>query len=148
MKEIAVQLIAAFFGSMGFALMFNINRKYLLTASFNGILCWSIYLIAQKVAGNLFLSSFLAALSVSVVSEVQARITKSPSTSFYVSGLIPLIPGSSLYYMINGLALGDQSASDFYGKNLIWTILGIAAAFACVISTIHFVRKVKRGNRV
>lgn len=143
MREIILQLAAAFFGSMGFALMFNINKKYLLFASLNGVLCWGIYLIVQKQTGNIFLSSFAATMAVTIVSEIQARIVKCPSTPFYISGLIPLIPGSSLYYMISGIAAGDQAAFSLYGRNLIWTLLGIAAAFGCLISTIHLLRNIR-----
>ena len=144
MRDVILQLAAAFFGSMGFALLFNINRKYLIFASLNGVLCWGIYLIVQNRSGNLFLSSFAATMVVTIVSELQARIVKCPSTPFYISGLIPLIPGSSLYYMISGIAAGDRAAFAMYGKNLIWTLLGIAAAFGCLISTIHLIRNIRK----
>ena len=145
MSGIILQIAAAFFGSMGFAMMFNVNKKHLLTASVNGILCWAVYLICERAFGNIFLSSFSATLAVTIVSEIQARVIKCPSTPFYISGLIPLIPGSSLYYMINGIAVGDAAAFALHGKNLIWTLLGIAAAFGCLISTIHLIRNIRKG---
>ena len=50
---------------------------------------------------------FFAAAAVTVYSEVFARILKTPTTTFLVSSIVPLIPGGSLYYTMN-YALNEQ----------------------------------------
>lgn len=143
MTEIVKELLTAFFGSVGFALLFNINKKHLLIASLNGVLCWGIYLLCREFSENTFLPSFFATLVVTAVAEVQARAFKCPSTPFYIIGLIPLIPGSSLYYMIAAIARDDHSSFAAYAGTLLWTVLGIAAAFGFLVSAIHLARNLK-----
>ena len=43
---------------------------------------------------------FAAAFFLGIYSELMARKTKSPSTLYLVVGMIPLIPGAALYYMM------------------------------------------------
>ena len=44
MQTIQIQLAAAFFGSLGFSIMFRVRGKLLLPASLGGLFTWSIYL--------------------------------------------------------------------------------------------------------
>ena len=41
-----LQLLMAFFGSAGFAIMFHLRRNFLIIASFGGLLTWLVYLIS------------------------------------------------------------------------------------------------------
>ena len=46
MEEYIIQLAAAFAGSLGFAMLFNIRgKKKLLVSSFGGMLAWAVYLM-------------------------------------------------------------------------------------------------------
>ena len=42
-----LQLLMAFFGSAGFAIMFHLRRNFLMIASFGGLLTWLVYLICD-----------------------------------------------------------------------------------------------------
>ena len=50
---------------------------------------------------------FLSMVTISIYAEVFARIEKTPTTTFLVPSVIPLIPGSALYYTMN-YALNEQ----------------------------------------
>ncbi len=41
-----IQIITAYIGSLGFALLFNIKKERILYASIGGIITWCIYLIS------------------------------------------------------------------------------------------------------
>ena len=96
--EYIVQLISAFFGSMGFALLFNIKRQHLIIGSLGGFISWGVYLIVFALCNNEPVGYFFGALAANLYSEIIARIIKTPTTTILVSSLIPLIPGGALYY--------------------------------------------------
>lgn len=103
----ALQLLYAVLGSIGFALIFNVKTKRLLWAGVGGFVCWGTYLLTMYFSKNIFLSAFLSALVCGLYGEVFARILKAPTTIFMISAVIPLIPGSSLYYTMQYAVLSD-----------------------------------------
>ncbi len=107
MIDVILQLTYAFVGSLGFALLFNIKLKRLLPASLGGMLAWGVYLLINYLIGNLFFAVFSASAFAAFYSEISARILKAPTTVFTIPALIPLVPGSSLFYTMQNAVLSD-----------------------------------------
>ena len=95
-----IQVVAAFFGSLGFALLFNLRGRWLFFTALGGGLSCFIYLISGSFISHYERQYFAAAFFLGIYSELMARKTKSPSTLYLVVGMIPLIPGAALYYMM------------------------------------------------
>ena len=43
--DMLIQLVTAFTGSLGFALLFHVRKEKLLLASLGGLLAWGVYLL-------------------------------------------------------------------------------------------------------
>lgn len=97
----------AFLACVGFCLVFEVKRiRYIIVASLNGSLCWAVYLILQSAGYDV--ACYLAAtIAVALVAEIFARVYKCPATIFLVIGIIPLVPGSGVYYAMHNLISGD-----------------------------------------
>lgn len=139
-------LIPAFFGSMGFLLLFNVKWRHLFIASLNGAAGWIVFLLIQQMGGSLFLSSLAGTLVASTIAEFLARARKAPSTVFYIGGIIPMVPGSNLYYMVEAFMSSDMVKAGEQGLALIWTMLGIAVGAATVLGIIWTIRKAKKDR--
>ena len=100
---IVIQLITGALGSVGFGILFHMKKKYLPLAAAGGFISWMVFLLGKGLWGNVFLPSLLAGFIVDVYAEILARICKETSTSFFVTSVIPLIPGSTLYYCMNSI---------------------------------------------
>ena len=85
----AVQIAAAFFGSLGFALLFGLRRRYLLPASLGGMLSWGLYLLLDHLLSSPFLACFAASAFSTVYAELLARLMHSPTTLFVIPAVIP-----------------------------------------------------------
>ena len=59
--SILIQLLTAFLGSLGFALVFGMRRRYLFCASLGALLGWGVYLGAEALLASSFLPPLLAA---------------------------------------------------------------------------------------
>jgi len=131
--EYFVQMITACLGSVGFAILFNIRREKLFLASLGGLLCWGVYLLAGTVVAQEVPRCFASAVVVTIYAEILARKVKCPATVFLVTGMVPLIPGSALYYTMN-YALNEQW--DLFMKKAFYTLeLALALALGIIAVT-------------
>lgn len=142
MKEILIQLSAAFLGSLGFALLFGIARRHALWAALGGLLAWGVYLAMHAWAPGVFLPNLAAALFSSAYAEGMAHLRKCPATLFLVPAVVPLVPGSSLYYAMDAVVNGDYASAAAYGHSTLGCALAIAAGIS-VISVLHQLREAK-----
>ena len=100
-------LIAAFLGTLGFAIVFKLKGKYLIYISVCGFFNYAIYLTLLFFNFSEFLCATVATMFVAVVAELLARILKAPTVIFTIPGVVPIVPGSGLYYSVRFLLLRD-----------------------------------------
>lgn len=134
MKEILYQLLSAFVGSMGFALIFGMRRRYLFAASLGALLGWGVYLLIERFLSNSFLPPLLAAAFALSYSEIMAKALKAPATLFVVPAIIPLVPGGSLYYTMSYAVHRDMANARIYGTRTLESALAIAAGISFVLA--------------
>jgi len=135
------QILPAVGGSVAFALLFNCRTRYVLFAIAGGAISWGLYLIAESRFGlDVFGSSLVSALIGSLLAEICARRFKAPATLFLIPFVVPLIPGSSLFYAFSSL-LGE--AANPFALNTIKAVLGIAIGTGIIASlfSIKLIRK-------
>ena len=126
-----IELAAALFGTLGFALLFNVRGKKLFFATLGGLFSWTLFLFLGFLFENEVLRYFLVSMLVSVYGEVMARALKTPTTVFSVVCLVPLVPGSGLYYTMTNAFSGNLDA--FIGKASATLYLAAALSFGVVI---------------
>ena len=129
-----VECLAGAIGCIGFSILFNVHGKGITLCILGGIVCWGVYCLVEYLGGGELLASFLASFVVAIYSEVMARVRKCPAIGFLVLGLIPLIPGSSLYYTMNFAVRGDMASFGARGL-LTVEIAGLMAAGILLVST-------------
>ncbi len=132
MKDIIIQLLAAFFGGLGVALLFGMRVRHLLPAALAGVLSWSIYLAMDALVGVEFLACLVAAGVAVVYAELMARWRKTPATLFVIPGIVPLVPGSSLYNTMSFAVRGEMASASAYGTKTLLCALAIAAGISIV----------------
>jgi uncharacterized membrane protein YjjB (DUF3815 family) len=137
MTTALIQIISGCIGTVGFGVLFNIRGKKLLFGGIGGFLSWTLYVVF-----SLFISSepfvyTLVSIATSIYAEILAVKLKTPTTTFLIISLIPLIPGGSLYYTM-AYALGGN-LSDFISKAV--STLELAAALSVGIILVLSVAK-------
>ena len=145
--EKAIQLIAALFGSLGFAMLFNIRGRKLYFAAIGGFLAWSAYLLTEFFSANPYICGFTASAVLTFYAECMARVYKTPVTLFLVSAAIPLIPGAALYRTMNCLMHYDFQG---FSQESIYTLLFAASMSAGITLTTVFFRmawRFRHGQR-
>ena len=92
--------ILAFIGSYCPAMLFNIERKNLIRAGLCGSAGWLVYSFCIEAGSSLTFSAFAGSMALSIMSELMARLSKTPATVFLIPAIFPLVPGISAYYTV------------------------------------------------
>lgn len=134
--EIIANLLCAFFGTLGFTILFNVHRRFYICCGLTGMAGWAAYLAARGMT-TAPIASLAGALVVVLLSRIFAVWRKCPITVFLVAGIFPLIPGSSVYYTAYYLVTNNFDMAAQKG------IESIKIAFAIVVGIV-FVLSIPR----
>lgn len=146
--DVIIQIITAFIGSLGFGMVFNVRYRHLIPAALSGMFTWMVYLATAKITGTIFLPSMLASAFAAMYGEILARIRKTPANQFLIIGLIPLVPGSTLYYMMSYAVQGDWVRSRWYGTQTVRYALGIAVGISLVWAFWDMVKRITERMKI
>ena len=138
-----VQCIFSVFASAGFVIIFNIHGYGNLLCALGGGITWAAFLVVQALGGPELLCYFVSTVVAAVFAEVMARVRKYPAISYLISSLLPLIPGSGIYYAAQQAVQGNSAGFVAYGTKT----LSIAGVMAVGILLVVTLTKVWTGRR-
>ena len=134
------QLLAVFIGVVGFGIVLEVQKKYLVYGGIAGTIGWAAYLICQQMmpAGSIFVSSFCIAL----LSQIFARMLRCPVTVFLIPGIYPSVPGAGIYRTVYYLIIGSKSMASYYLVETLTT----AGMIALGIYIVDILWKLKKAR--
>jgi uncharacterized membrane protein YjjB (DUF3815 family) len=124
---------AAFVASASYAVTNQAPRYSLLTTGLAGAIGWLIWLLVARGNEAQLLSTFLAAFVVGLLSWGLARWQHSPATLYILPGILPLLPGLTIYKGMLTLAQSQSSEGSLLLAQA--TFLGGALAAGVALST-------------
>lgn len=147
MKIELLQIASSFVGSMGFAILYNLQGKKLWTAGLGGFVSWTFYLIFHHMTGNNFLVNMFAAMAATIYAETMARVMKTPAAVFLISAIIPLVPGGNLYYTMNYAIAKKWNLFYLYGQKTIIAATAIAGGIMMASSFFRLYQEIRHDYR-
>lgn len=135
----------AFVGCGAFCFIFEMRRwRFILTAAGIGMLAQVSYLLLSgfSTVSQLLLATIVTA----TLSEIFARVLKTPATVFLIIGIIPLVPGGGLYYTMESLVNGDMQMFTQYGMETVASA-GAIAVGSSLVSAVTRLLAVRRNVR-
>lgn len=136
MKE-ALQIITGMLGTVGFSVLFHVRGKKLIPIALGGAISWAVYLLVVHFYHNSTLGLLISTAVLGLLAEIFARLFKAPAILFLVPMLVPLIPGSTLYYTTRHLVLGNTAHFTQYGNQLLLEAGAIAFGIILVAGIVH-----------
>jgi len=130
MGDYLFKLILTLVSVSAFAILDRAKNTVVFLSSVGGVLTYTAEYILLQKSENIFLVYFLSAGVTCIYSEIMARVSKTPVTVIMLPGIIPLVPGSLIYYSMRGLL---ENNYEMYSSCLIEVLLsagGIATAAA------------------
>lgn len=127
-------ILYASLATLGFSVLFNIRGLKLIPAVIGGTIGWTVFMLASIFTEFNILAVFFAAVAIGIYAEIIAVILKQPATIFIVPGIIPLVPGSGMYYTMASSIHGEIESTLSLGMETIYTAGAIAAGIAVSVS--------------
>lgn len=139
--RIAVILVASTVATMGIILQFGIEKRVIVWALVSSILCCAAYEIAYLFGCGFFISSLIASVVAAAYSDVLAHLIKVPATVMIIPGIVPLVPGSRLYYTMLGAVNSDMQSFYENGTAALQMSAGLAIGIIAVTAISHPLNK-------
>lgn len=134
MVDILSNVVLAFFGTLGFVILFNVPRKYYLSAGLTGVAGWLTYIAATEgFQTSPAMATFFATFVVVLISRILTVRLRCPITIFLIAGIIPLVPGAGVYYTAYYLMTGELAQAFEKGMG------AVKVAFAIVLGIVFVV---------
>lgn len=135
---------------IGFYILFDTPKKHFFVCGLNAFLAWSVYLLADCCGLNGLWASFFSTLAADFFAYYSARILKAPMILFLVAGILPMVPGISIYQGVYSFLYGIGNASEILAGAFMTT--GVIALAIFLMDTVldmekrirlHFLKKRK-----
>lgn len=147
MKDFLISVLTAIIGTIGFSLLFSVDLKYLPFAALGGAISWAVYLWTFGIYESVFFGSLAAAFVSTIYSEICAKYNRTPATVFLLPCLIPLVPGSSLYYSMSNLIAENYDASAKFGMETASVVLGLSGGVVAASLIVYALRNLIKTRK-
>lgn len=101
MNRTFIEILASAGSTFAFGILFNLKGKKLIAASIGGVIGWVIFIFFKANGTSEPGAFFLSSIGITIYSEIMARVLKTPVTSTLIASLIPLVPGSGIYFTMS-----------------------------------------------
>ena len=127
------QAMAAFIGTLGFTVLYGVDRQQYWVSGLVGVAGWMVYLLVVRLGGGSApIASLAAALVVCLLSRFSAVPTRCPAQVFIICGIFTLVPGAGIfwfsYYLTSGAFAMSLQSGLMAVKVAIAIVLGIILA--------------------
>jgi uncharacterized membrane protein YjjB (DUF3815 family) len=128
-------VIGAFLSTVAFSIVIGVPKKFIINSGLVGGVGWFIYLLAEQIGYGIVLRFFLASIVVALLSHSFARLRKSPVTVFLIPGIIPLVPGITIYRTVYNIIMNEPARSSYYLAQTL-QIAGVIAVAIFIMDSI------------
>jgi uncharacterized membrane protein YjjB (DUF3815 family) len=135
-----ISVLSAVVGTLGFCLFFRLRFNRLPVIAVLSAICYSTYLVMGNLGFSDFASITFASILTASFSEFFAVTFRAPVTVFLIPSILPLIPGSHLYYAIEAIFKNDISAGLSHTSAMCRAIGGLVFGIIIVSTTMHCIR--------
>ena len=120
----------------------------ILCGAFAGFASWFVFLITSGLGDGTrgqTIRYLFATVIVASLSEIFARIYKAPATVFLIIGILPLVPGGSIYKSLEQLIDGNVDGFAYYGIKTVALAGAIAVGCSFVSSGVRVINNIRKN---
>ena len=130
--RILVLVVFTVFGVGGVALVFGVEKKHIAWGVLSAVICCVGYEVSMLLGWGIFVSALVGSALCAGYSDFMAHVLKVPATMMIILGILPLVPGASLYYTVLGAVQSDMVKFSQNGTRALWMAAGIAIGIIAV----------------
>ena len=124
-------ILAAFFGTVAFSVLYNIPPRYWLSCGLTGIAGWIVFSLLRSFTGYGF-AIFLSSAVVTFIARLLAVRMKTPEIIFLIAGIFTLVPGADIYWTVYYLVSGEMEKALNSGSDALKACLGMVLGIVII----------------
>ncbi|MEZ3488029.1 MAG: threonine/serine exporter family protein [Lachnospiraceae bacterium] len=132
--DFIMHVICPFAGTVGYAVLFNIPRRFYLCCGITGTAGWLLYHAVVSMDASAATASFFGTMAVVLTSRVMSVRKKCPITIFLVAGILPLVPGAGIYYTVYYMVTNQLAEAVQRGMDSVKVAFAIVLGIVLVLS--------------
>jgi len=148
--DIISSIIGAFFASLTFSVLFNIQKSELVYCGFVGAMGWLAFEILSPFFDSDIGPVFVGTLVVTFLSRIFSRRRKTITTVYLTSGIITFVPGAGIYTTMYHIIYNQPEQAVAAGVQTL-NIAGVIAIGVIVVLSLpnkifrppSFIKKLK-----
>ncbi|WP_407855351.1 threonine/serine exporter family protein [Enterococcus hailinensis] len=126
MVNLVLQVIAGFLGTISFAILFEVPRRYYIYCGVIGACGWFIYLLIMHFLVAPVMATFIASSVLIYLSREASFALKAPVTIFLICGIFCLVPGMGIYNFTYSFFIGNSIEAAQIGVQVLKIAIAIA----------------------
>lgn len=131
---ILAELFLSFLAIFSFSVIFHAPWAQSLFCGLCGSLTWGLFLLFGHLGGGSVLSALFAVFFLTILTRFLSIQKRTPVTVYLTTGILPLVPGTGIYYTAYHLIMDNSAAAASAGidafKRAGAITLGIVFGFA------------------
>lgn len=131
--KIVANLACSFIGTIAYAVMFQVPRRFYIGCGITGSVGWMIYKLAS-VYCSVAVASFIGTVCTVLVARMLTVRLKCPITIFLISGIITLVPGAGIYFTAYYLVTNQLAMAEVKGLGAVKVAFAIVLGIVCIVS--------------
>lgn len=142
-----LEMIPAALGTVAFAILYSIPKKYYLYCASIGAAGWLLYRVMEAVAqAGTFEATFLATALVVLLSRFVAVAEHCPATVFVTAGIFPLVPGAGIYWACYYMVTSQFDQAGASGLSALQAMIGIVLGIVFVFELPYSFFKLRKKS--
>lgn len=113
--------------SLCFGVFLSIPKIDLIVGGIIGGISWALYVFLMRLSGEMILPYFISTLTIGILGNISSKITKRPTFLYMLPGIIPLVPGYSLYYTMLYIVTENYSLALHKGIETLFIAFAISS---------------------
>lgn len=126
-------LVCSFVGTIAYAVMFQVPRRFYIGCGITGSTGWMVYKIFSMHC-SAATASFLGTICTVLVARLLTVRLKCPITIFLISGIITLVPGAGIYFTAYYLVTNQLAMAAAKGLGAVKVAFAIVLGIVCIVS--------------
>jgi uncharacterized membrane protein YjjP (DUF1212 family) len=133
-----LQLAAVGVAGLGFAVLFAVPRRFVLTAIISALIGWGVQ---RAVGAPIYVAAFASSLAVCLYANLLARLTHRPAQLFQLPGMMLLVPGSFGFVSFEALMRGELQGGAERG-------IAMVLVAGCLVMGVLFANALLRPRKL
>ena len=139
-----IQFIYSFFATLAFNVLLQApKRVYVINATI-GAFSWILYKYLVALTGQTVFASMICGLYIGLFAGIFAINKKIPAITIYLPSLIPLVPGSGIYYTMYYFITQDLDQASSKSVETILMALSLAAGIFIATNLVNILNRIYR----